>query len=62
MTPAFQPTEKSVCAPRSVIKNLSCKKGDVSDLHVPYKVNRFGRNPSPGKLMTYALTLLVLHY
>ena len=35
-----QTGEIFVALPSVLIKNLSCKKGDVSHLHVPYKVNR----------------------
>jgi hypothetical protein len=27
-----------------LLRTWACKKGDVSHLHVPYNLNRFGRN------------------
>ena len=47
---------------RKLILRLSCEKGDVEHLHVPYKLKPIRESFSPAKfLMTHALILLVLH-
>ena len=47
---------------RKLILRLSCEKGDVEHLHVPYQVTPIQESSSPRNfLMTHALILLVLH-